>query len=104
MWAENLDTRQWPRKTVDKDAVVMFGQCVVHGTIRNMSAGGVFFEPLDGVVDFEFVHGDECLNYLEDDMVMEIDGTKFKVSSKWVGYQPNHQCYGVGAEFRGEAS
>ena len=96
---QTRDYRRHQRKIVDRVASLTFGNCVVAGNVRDVSAGGIFFEPWDGLVDGEYIHGDDCLNSIDQNVMIMMDGQHKSGQIKWMGQQPTYNCLGVGIEF-----
>ena len=94
-----LDSREWSRKSVNRDAMMTFGNCVVHGIIKDISANGLFFTPEYGMIDGDFVQGEDCLDNLDDQATIHINGSHINGLIKWIGHQITYKCKGVGVQF-----
>lgn len=105
-----LDRRRGYRRKVDTAAVVRQGQSIVTGTVRDTSAGGVFFVPECGYVDGILVTGDTLCAMIDDGMleitIADESGSNClsgHVRVCWRGVSLLHGAKGIGLEWRCDA-
>jgi hypothetical protein len=76
------------------------GNCVMTGTIKDFSYGGVFFCPEAVVADYQLIH-DDCLSTVDPGSLVNIRIGDMVIQStiKWLGTHHGHACDGCGLEF-----
>ena len=104
----NFDTRRHPRYTVDFDIMVIMGDDLISGTVRDISKGGMFIQPNAAQINKKVLLCEDVLKDLYAGKRLQVRiGENVKsvlidADIRWVGKSQTHNCLGFGLAFKKE--